>query len=172
MSRLLQLRVLCLCFLHERSACNTVLQSQPVQKLHGNERLIAVLADFVDRADVRVIQGGSVRGIADLAPCLREETSKPRTGRARCPQLCRQCPYRRHRASRQHGSARRSGRSKRCPAFAWLHLTKAASPRQRIASPDASGGGSSIVVGAASRAMAQTLPGDRSSSHGQCPTCS
>ena len=55
------------------SACNTVLQGEPVQKLHDNERLTIVLADFVDRADVGVLsnlkfQGGPWRGSGIMAP--------------------------------------------------------------------------------------------------------
>src|SRR5208283_4501529 len=42
-----------------RTPRDAVLQCQPVQKLHGNERMTIVLADFVDRADVGVVQGGS-----------------------------------------------------------------------------------------------------------------
>src|ERR1035438_4765848 len=38
---------------------NTVLQRQPVQKLHGDECFAMLVIDFVDRANVRMIQGGS-----------------------------------------------------------------------------------------------------------------
>ena len=41
-----------------------MLQCYAVQKFHGNERLLAVLADFVDGANVRMIEG---RGRASLA---------------------------------------------------------------------------------------------------------
>src|ERR1700693_3741912 len=34
-----------------RSACNTVLQSHAIQKLHRDEQMAIVLAYFVDRAD-------------------------------------------------------------------------------------------------------------------------
>ena len=40
----------------ERTARNAVLQRHPVQKLHGDERLIIVFADFVDRANVGMVQ--------------------------------------------------------------------------------------------------------------------
>ncbi len=40
----------------ERTARNAVLQRHPVQKFHGDERLIIVFADFVDRADVGMVQ--------------------------------------------------------------------------------------------------------------------
>jgi hypothetical protein len=42
-----------------RSAGDTVLQSHPVQKLHGNERTTVVLADFVDGADIWMVEGRS-----------------------------------------------------------------------------------------------------------------
>ena len=35
-----------------------VLQGHAVEKLHGDERSAIVLADFVDGADVRMVQGG------------------------------------------------------------------------------------------------------------------
>ncbi len=40
------------------SACNTMLQRQPVQKLHGDKRVTILLANVVDRADIRMIQCG------------------------------------------------------------------------------------------------------------------
>ena len=39
-----------------RTARNAVLQRHPVQKLHGDERLIVMSADFVNRADVGMVQ--------------------------------------------------------------------------------------------------------------------
>ena len=38
----------------EGFSCDAVLQRHPVQKLHGDEGLVIVLADFVNGADVRV----------------------------------------------------------------------------------------------------------------------
>ena len=35
---------------------NAILQRQPVQKLHGDERFAVLIVNFVDRADVRMIQ--------------------------------------------------------------------------------------------------------------------
>jgi len=49
----------------EPPACNSVLERYPIQKLHDDERLLSVPADFVDRADVGVIQ---CRGSTSLAP--------------------------------------------------------------------------------------------------------
>src|ERR1017187_2554940 len=43
----------------QRTPSDAMLQCQPVQELHGDERLPIVLADLVDRADVGVVQGGS-----------------------------------------------------------------------------------------------------------------
>ncbi len=40
-----------------------MLQSRSLQKFHGNERTIIVLADFVDRADVRMVE-------SRCSPCL------------------------------------------------------------------------------------------------------
>ena len=42
----------------ERLAGNAMLQRLPVEKLHRNERLTVVLADFVDGANVGMVQGG------------------------------------------------------------------------------------------------------------------
>ena len=36
-----------------------MLQRHPIQKLHGDEGLAVCFADFVDRADVGMVQGGS-----------------------------------------------------------------------------------------------------------------
>src|ERR1700674_2950816 len=41
-----------------RSASNTVLQRQPVQKLHGDVGLVAILGDVVNRADVGMVERG------------------------------------------------------------------------------------------------------------------
>ena len=37
---------------------DAMLQRQPVQKLHGDERLSVLLANVINRADIRVIQCG------------------------------------------------------------------------------------------------------------------
>ncbi len=65
----------------ERSLGNAVLQRCPVQKLHGNEGLGIVLADFVNGADVGVVQGGSrarlttetLQGLCILGNTFRQE---------------------------------------------------------------------------------------------------
>ena len=36
-----------------------MLQRHAVQKLHDDERLAVLLADFIDRADIGMVQGGS-----------------------------------------------------------------------------------------------------------------
>jgi hypothetical protein len=41
-----------------RLTAYSVLQRQPFEILHRDERLIALLTDFVNRADVRMIEGG------------------------------------------------------------------------------------------------------------------
>ena len=99
-------------------ARNTVLQGHAVQKLHGDEGLTIVLADFVDGADVGMVQGGS--GLASrwkrARACGSLATSSGRNfratkRRASCPRPCRRRPSRRRPASRRCGSARWFGRS-------------------------------------------------------------
>ena len=43
---------------------DAVFQRRPFQKLHRDERLIVVLADLIDRADIRVVQRRSGAGFA------------------------------------------------------------------------------------------------------------
>ncbi|MGA9998599.1 MAG: hypothetical protein WBQ04_00625 [Candidatus Acidiferrales bacterium] len=47
----------------ERLATDAVLQRHPVQMLHGDKRLPVLLANLVDSANVRVIQGRSSFGL-------------------------------------------------------------------------------------------------------------
>src|SRR5271157_3696028 len=47
-----------------RTPGNTVLERQSVQMLHDDERMSIVLADFVDRADIRVVQRRGSLGFA------------------------------------------------------------------------------------------------------------
>src|SRR5208283_5541383 len=42
-----------------RPPADSVLQSQPIQKLHSDEGLVTLFPNFVDRADVWMIQSGS-----------------------------------------------------------------------------------------------------------------
>jgi hypothetical protein len=41
-----------------------VLEHHPVQKLHGDEGLTMLLADVIDSADVRAVEGGCSLGLA------------------------------------------------------------------------------------------------------------
>ena len=50
-------------YLH-RAAGNAMLQRQPIQKFHGDERASAFFANFVDGANIGMIQGGSRFGFA------------------------------------------------------------------------------------------------------------
>src|SRR5271154_3288368 len=43
---------------------DTILQRYTVQKLHGDKAHAVLLTDFVDRADIGMIQGGSSAGFA------------------------------------------------------------------------------------------------------------
>jgi hypothetical protein len=47
-----------------RSRRNPMLQSYPVEKLHGDERLTVLLVDVINRANVRVVQGRCGLGFA------------------------------------------------------------------------------------------------------------
>src|SRR5271169_2105956 len=56
----------------ERTPVNRVFQGRAVQILHGNESLPIFLADVIDRADVRMVQGGSsLRFTLEAAKGLR-----------------------------------------------------------------------------------------------------
>ena len=49
-----------------------MLQRPPIQKLHGNESLLAVFANFVDGANIRMIESGRrTRLPAKAFQCLR-----------------------------------------------------------------------------------------------------
>ena len=41
----------------ERTPCDAVLQGHAIEELHRDERMAIVLADFVNRADVGMVQG-------------------------------------------------------------------------------------------------------------------
>jgi len=48
-----------------------VLQRHAVQKLHGDERLAVAFVDFVDCADVGMVEGGSCLGLTpETLQCL------------------------------------------------------------------------------------------------------
>ena len=56
----------------QRPSCNPVLQRQPIQKFHGDERLPVLLANVVNRTDIGVIQCGGGMGFAlKTGECLR-----------------------------------------------------------------------------------------------------
>src|SRR5882724_2730738 len=48
----------------QRLAADQVLEGEAVQKFHGDEHAIAVLANLVDGADVGMVQRGSGTGLA------------------------------------------------------------------------------------------------------------
>ena len=103
------------------TAADGVLERHAVEKLHGDEgRVPSCFVDFVNRADVGMVEGGSGLGFAleALSACASLATSSGRNLRAtkRCslgPRLCRRRPCRRRQVFRQCGSARRCGRSER-----------------------------------------------------------
>ncbi len=51
-------------FVFERASGDEVLEGDAVEVLHGDEGLVAMPADFVDGADVGVIEGGGGAGLA------------------------------------------------------------------------------------------------------------
>src|SRR5215472_2564313 len=52
--------------------CDAMVQSHAIQKLHCDESLTILFADFINRADIRMIQGGgSTRLPTKSLQCLR-----------------------------------------------------------------------------------------------------
>ena len=47
-----------------RPAADAVLEGQAVEKLHGDEGLLAVFSDFINRADVGMVESGRGAGLA------------------------------------------------------------------------------------------------------------
>ena len=47
-----------------RSPADTMFQRQPVQKLHSDESIAMLVVNFIDGADVRMVQRGSSLGLA------------------------------------------------------------------------------------------------------------
>ncbi len=96
------------------AAADAMLQRHAVQKLHDDEGLPLFFADFVDGADVGMVQGGSglrfaleaAQAPADLWLHRQEETSGPRSDAARCPRPYRPHPCRRRRVFRGCGSGK------------------------------------------------------------------
>ena len=59
-------------FHFQRTPGDAVLQRPPVQKLHGDERFAVLVVNFVDRADVGMVQCRGRLGFAlETAECLR-----------------------------------------------------------------------------------------------------
>ena len=96
-----------------------VLQRHAVEKFHRDEALALVLADFVDGADVGMVQRGSGAGFAaktfESLRVLRNVVGKEFEGdkatEARCLRPCKQRPSRRRPVFRRCDSARWFGRS-------------------------------------------------------------
>ena len=103
----------------ERAPGDEVLQRQAVQKLHGDEALAVVLADFVNGADVGMVQrGGGTRFAPEtferlgiLRDIVGQKLEGDEAAESECPRPCRPRPSRRRRAFRRCGSARWFGRS-------------------------------------------------------------
>src|ERR1700688_1349707 len=56
----------------ERASCDAVLQGLALEKLHCDVRLLVALADFVNRANVGMVEGGSgTRFTAEALQCQR-----------------------------------------------------------------------------------------------------
>ena len=91
----------------------------PSRNSMAMNRLPVVFTDFVDRADVGMVQrGGGLRFAAGNAPGLaglwrrrQEGISGRRSGRAKCLRLYRPHPSRRRRVSRRCGNAKSIDRS-------------------------------------------------------------
>ena len=103
----------------ERPPGDAVLQSHPVKKFHGDERLAILLANIVNGADVGMIQRGSRLGLAlktsqglrIAGNLVRQEFQGDEAVQAACLRPCKRRPCRRHRVSRGCGNARWFGRS-------------------------------------------------------------
>ena len=102
-----------------QGACGyQVFQGYAVQVLHGNERLAIVSSNFVDGADIGMIERRcascfaaktfeslGIPGCVSLAGTLKRQT-----GRARCPGLCKPHPSHRYLIPPGGDSAKRSPR--------------------------------------------------------------
>ena len=101
------------------SSRDAVLQRHAIQKLHGDERLAVLLANFVDGADVGMVQRGgglrlaleAARGLRVFGDVVGQKLQGDKAVERQCPRPCRPHPSRRRRASRRCGSARWFGRS-------------------------------------------------------------
>ena len=100
-------------FIFHGLSADAMLQRHALQKLHGNERLSPCLADFVDGANIGMIQRGSrprlppktfqgLRVFATSSGRNLRATKRP----SRCLRPCRPRPSRRRRAFQRCGSAR------------------------------------------------------------------
>jgi serine/threonine protein kinase len=72
-----------------------------IQKLHDDERMVFVPSDFVDRADVRVIESRGCTAFRQTSRCVVEFCPRTRSGEARledrrwsCREMAFGCIYR------------------------------------------------------------------------------
>src|ERR1700732_4126683 len=84
----------------QQAAGNSMLQSRAVQKFHDDERLTILLSDFIDSADIGVVQRGSRLRFAlktgqsgrVLGYLFGEKLDRHKAVRARVPRLVDNTP--------------------------------------------------------------------------------
>ena len=89
-------------------AVDEVLQRLAGEAFHHDEEMAVMLADFVDGADVGMVQrrcgagfaAETLEGLRVLRGNRREEISGPRSGRGECLRLCKPRPFRRRQGVR------------------------------------------------------------------------
>ena len=103
----------------DRPAGDAVLQRHAVQKLHGDERLAVLVVNFVDGADVGMVErrrglGFALKagqGLRVFGNFFRQEFQRDESVQASGLRLCKPHPSRHRRAFRRCGNARWFGRS-------------------------------------------------------------